>query len=118
MHMVYVLQNSSPVFTAQKLILQRQLLIERKCSFNQKIGNLGRKCVIASPQPASNILFSHGSLLFCFFFFFNFYYIFDYSHLTDFPGGSDGKEYACNVRDLGSIPGSGIYPGEGNVGPL
>ena len=23
----------------------------------------------------------------------------------DFPGGSDGKEYACNAGDLGSIPG-------------
>ena len=25
----------------------------------------------------------------------------------DFPGGSDGKESACNVGDLGSIPGFG-----------
>ena len=24
---------------------------------------------------------------------------------SGFPGGSDGKEYACNVGDLGSIPG-------------
>ena len=24
-----------------------------------------------------------------------------------FPGGSDGKESACNVEDQGSIPGSG-----------
>ena len=24
-----------------------------------------------------------------------------------FPGGSDGKESACNARDLGSIPGLG-----------
>ena len=24
-----------------------------------------------------------------------------------FPGGSDGKESACNAGDLGSIPGSG-----------
>ena len=31
-----------------------------------------------------------------------------------FPGGSDGKESACNTADLGSIPGSGISPGEGN----
>ena len=29
-----------------------------------------------------------------------------------FPGGSDGKQYGCNVRDLGSIPGSGRSPGE------
>ena len=31
-----------------------------------------------------------------------------------FPGGSDGKESACNPRDLGSIPRSGRSPGEGN----
>ena len=33
-------------------------------------------------------------------------------------GGSDGKESACNVGDLGSIPGSGRSPGEGNGYPL
>ena len=31
-----------------------------------------------------------------------------------FPGGSDGKESTCNAGDLGSIPGSGRSPGEGN----
>ena len=35
-----------------------------------------------------------------------------------FPGGSDGKESACNAGDLGSIPGSGRSPGEGNGYPL
>ena len=35
-----------------------------------------------------------------------------------FPGGSVGKEFACNARDLGSIPGSGKSPGEGNSYPL
>ena len=35
-----------------------------------------------------------------------------------FPGGSDGKESAYNVGDLGSIPGLGRYPGEGNGYPL
>ena len=29
-----------------------------------------------------------------------------------FPGGSAGKEYACNVGDLGLIPGLGRSPGE------
>ena len=38
--------------------------------------------------------------------------------LFDFPGGSVGKESACNVGDLGSIPGSGRSPGEGNGNPL
>ena len=35
-----------------------------------------------------------------------------------FPGGSDGKESACNVGDLGSIPGLGRSPGEGIGNPL
>ena len=35
-----------------------------------------------------------------------------------FPGGSDSKESACNTGDLGSIPGSGRSPGEGNGYPL
>ena len=35
-----------------------------------------------------------------------------------FPGGSDGKESICNTGDLGSIPGSGRSPGEGNGYPL
>ena len=30
-----------------------------------------------------------------------------------FPGGSDGKESACNAGDLGSVPGLGRSPGEG-----
>ena len=35
-----------------------------------------------------------------------------------FPGGSAGKESTCNAGDLGSIPGLGRYPGEGNSYPL
>ena len=38
--------------------------------------------------------------------------------LMDFPGGSDSKESACNVEDLGSILGSGGSPGEGSGYPL
>ena len=34
-----------------------------------------------------------------------------------FPGGSDGKESACNVGDLGLIPGLG-RSGEGSGYPL
>ena len=33
---------------------------------------------------------------------------------VDFPGGASGKESACNAEDLGSTPGSGRSPGEGN----
>ena len=36
----------------------------------------------------------------------------------DFPSGSAGKESACNVGDLGLIPGLGRSPGEGKGYPL
>ena len=35
-----------------------------------------------------------------------------------FPGGSAGKESACNVGDLDSIPGLGRRPGKGIGYPL
>ena len=38
--------------------------------------------------------------------------------LMGFPGGSDGKESACNAGDLGLIPGSGKFLGIGNSNPL
>ena len=38
--------------------------------------------------------------------------------IRGFPGGSEGKESACNAGDLGSILGSGRCPGEGNSNPL
>ena len=38
--------------------------------------------------------------------------------LWGFPGGSDGKESACNAGDLGSIPGSRRSPRERNGNPL
>ena len=34
-----------------------------------------------------------------------------------FPGGSDGIESTCNAGDLGSIPGWGMSPAEGNGNP-
>ena len=36
------------------------------------------------------------------------------SYTIGFPGGSDGKESACNAADLGSIPRSGSSPEEEN----
>ena len=38
--------------------------------------------------------------------------------VSHFPGGSEGKESACSEGDLGSNPGSGRSPGEGNGNPL
>ena len=39
-------------------------------------------------------------------------------NLLGFPGGSEGKEPACNAGGLGSFPGSGRSPEEGNGSPL
>ena len=41
-----------------------------------------------------------------------------YQHYLGFPGGAEVKASACNVGDLGLIPGSGRSPGEGNGNPL
>ena len=43
-----------------------------------------------------------------------------YSHSKNwgFPGGSDGKESACNAGDLGSIPGLESSPAGGHGSPL
>ena len=35
-----------------------------------------------------------------------------------FPGGSPGKESACNAADLDLIPGLGRSPGDGNCYPF
>ena len=40
------------------------------------------------------------------------------SPMMGFPGGSEVKAYARNAGDLGSIPGLGRAPGEGNSNPL
>ena len=37
---------------------------------------------------------------------------------SDFPGGSEGRESACNAGNLGSISGSRRSPAEGNGNPL
>ena len=38
--------------------------------------------------------------------------------MSGFPGGSEVKASAYNAGDLGSIPGLGRSPGEGNGNPL
>ena len=46
---------------------------------------------------------------------------FGFGYISDFigcPGGSEVKASACNEGGLGSIPGSGRSPGEGNGNPL
>ena len=36
-----------------------------------------------------------------------------FTNRMGFPGGSDGRESACNAEDLGLIPRLGASPGEG-----
>ena len=38
--------------------------------------------------------------------------------MKGFPGGSAGKESACNAGDVGSVTGFGRSPGGGNGYPL
>ena len=40
------------------------------------------------------------------------------NRVRGFPGDSTGNESTCNAEDLGSIPGFGRSPGEGNGCPL
>ena len=42
----------------------------------------------------------------------------DHMVVLGFPGGSDGKESACNAGDLDWVPGSRRSPGERNGYPL
>ena len=46
------------------------------------------------------------------------YIIYIYVNIWGFPGGSDGKESACNAGDPGLIPGSGKSARGGNDNPL
>ena len=41
-----------------------------------------------------------------------------YTLFRRFPGGLDGKEFAHNAGDPGSVPGLGRSPGEGHGNPL
>ena len=43
--------------------------------------------------------------------------LFSQSQQNGFRGHSAGKESACNKGNVGLIPGSGRYPGEGNGYP-
>ena len=44
-------------------------------------------------------------------------FVYQFSPVAGFPVGSEVKVSAWNVGDLGSIPGSGRSPGEGNGNP-
>ena len=70
---------------------------------------------IQSCHLVTMICYSQVFLFICRFFVFFFCLL---VHLNIFPGGSYGKESACSVGHLGSIPGLGRSPGEGHGNPL
>ena len=61
---------------------------------------------VMTPPKYSNILYVCSNLP-----------VFSINFHLGFPGGSDGKESACYVGDLGSIPRLGRSPGGGKVYP-
>ena len=69
----------------------------------------------------------YSKVLYIYIFSFGFFSIIGYykifnivpcAYIGGFPGGSEVKVSACNAGDLGSIPGLGRSPGEGNGNPL
>ena len=89
--------QSTPIFLLRKSHRQRSL--ESYSSWGRKQPDTSERLTLISyifPQAALSIP----------------------KALKGFPGGSDGKESACNARDLGLISGLGRSPGEGNGNPL
>ena len=67
---------------------------------------------------AGNVNLSLGEVAFITFPIFPPDIMLDLTHSLGFPGGSDGKESACNAGDPCSIPGSGRFSGGGFGNPL
>ena len=68
-----------------------------------------------------SVIMPSGNCNFFFFYFFILFFNFTVLSLhfwKCFPHSSVGKESACNAGELGSILGSGRYPGEENGNPL
>ena len=63
-------------------------------------------CTILTTNFASHVVITLSIFSWCYFI------------SMGFSGGFDGKESACNARDLGLIPGLGRSPGEGNSYPF
>ena len=89
--------QSTPIFLLRKSHRQRSL--ESYSSWGRKQPDTSERLTLISyifPQAALSIP----------------------KALKGFPGGSDGKESACNARDLGLIPGLGRSAEEGHGHPL
>ena len=119
-------KNCKFCFLAQKShfllkIIQKAILICKKSKKQQKILKKFVKCIDFFKMYAiminvySNVVFKLNFYLF----FWNLSKQVLICFLkSKFPGGSAGKESACNAGDLGSIPGLGRSPGEGKGYPL
>ena len=73
-------------------------------------------CIVTHRMAVQNLVSCSLIDIFRWFYFFYIYFK-KFLSWTErcFPGGSDGKESACNAGDLGLIPGSGRSPGEGTA---
>ena len=72
-----------------------------------------RLCLIYQTLPESQLIFNTVINSLCFYSPYNSIFV-----PNGFPDGSEVKASASNAGDLGSIPGSGRSPGEGNGNPL
>ena len=92
------------------------IIINEEESLNETSGN----CHTEFEGGKYPCFFNHQYLVKKWSVYFIFYiYLFIWLHgVLGFPGSSDGKEYACNVEDMGSIPGLGRSPGGGHDNPL
>ena len=83
------------------------------------ISHLQRRTVLPDKLPVSQGMSSLAYIFsMCHQIFTELLLFLDTFALQGFPCGSAGKESACNVGDLGSIPGFGRSPGEGKGYPL
>ena len=62
-------------------------------------------------ERVANVILLYLWLVFCFL-------LVSLSLCMGFPGGSEGKESACNAGSSGSVSGPGRSPGEGKAYPL
>ena len=77
-------------------------------------------CSLPVISPLCFIIFNVSLLLYAVMLWVRYRFLFSEKYGGDlgFPRGSDGKESACNVGNLGSIPGLGRSPGERKGYPL
>ena len=89
--------------------------VRQGCILSQRLFNLYAECIMRNArldEAQAGIKIARRNIN-------NLKYADDPTLMAEgFPSGSDVKVSVCNVGDLGSIPGLGRCPGEGNGSPL